>query len=264
MKINLCIIDMNNGLENQAIKSFRKIVDEFSIWLLEQNRKLKIYSQEISIRNQDVDNIPDADIYLSTGGPGSPWDGKNLSWEKKYFELLDCIKNNSNKSILGICHSFQLMSRWSGRGDVRLRPQGKKFGIMPVYVTTEGEKSSLFKNFSDRLFAFEHRDWEVVNYHGPGILARESRDGVSKGEAILGMEFESNIHGVQFHPEAESEGILFWLSKPDKKQEIIDVYGEELFESMIKNLNREDRVIHTRNLFIPQWLRDQYFKILNR
>jgi len=37
------------------------------------------------------------DIYVSSGGPGSPYDGLGLDWERKYFNLLDYIIDNNQK-----------------------------------------------------------------------------------------------------------------------------------------------------------------------
>ena len=62
----------------------------------------------------------------------------------------------------------------------------------------------------DRLFAFEHRNWEVVNLDekklnamNGTVLARESREGRDdKGLAVLAFNVGEAIETVQFHPEA--------------------------------------------------------------
>lgn len=251
---------MNNGLENQAMRAFKEIVSDFFDRAKEANPEIDIGLQIVSPR--DKGEFPDrADLYLSTGGPGSPYDG--VEWEGRYFDLLDEISGDDSKFMLAVCHSFQLAARWSGAGVVQLRPEGKKFGIMPVYMTEIGVASQLLGDFGDRLFAFEHRDWEVVGVDADRwkILARESRDGLSKGEATLAIDFGGGIEGVQFHPEADPVGIRAWICREDKKQELINVYGEELWESMIKTVDREDRVIRTRKKIIPGWL-NRKFNIL--
>lgn len=260
MHLRVSIIDMNNGLENQAMRAFGEIVTDFINRVRVSNPELNVSLQTASPR--DKGEFPDrADLYLSTGGPGSPYDG--VEWEGRYFELLNDISNDNSRFLFAVCHSYQLAARWAGAGTVQLRSQGKKFGIMPIYVTQIGTKSELLGDFGDRLFAFEHRDWEVVGVDENKwkILARESRDGFSKGAATLAIDFGNGIEGVQFHPEADPVGIRAWICREDKKQELINVYGEELWQSMIKTVDREDRVIRTRKKIIPDWL-NRKFNIL--
>src|SRR5271169_3384980 len=92
----------------------------------------------------------------------------------------------------------------------RIGPRAdRKFGVMPIYMTPEGQEHPLLQAFGDRLFAFEHRNWEAVELDTSRLrtlrgelLALESRDGASKGRAILGLDVAPGIEAVQFHPEA--------------------------------------------------------------
>ena len=76
----------------------------------------------------------------------------------------------------------------------RLPRAERKFGVMPIYTTAEGQHHPLLSAFHDRLFAFEHRNWEAIDLDeaklrglGGKVLARESRDGVSKGYHLPGI-----------------------------------------------------------------------------
>ncbi len=72
-----------------------------------------------------------------------------------------------------------------GRADRRAhRAQVRRDADLP---TPEGQRHPLLTAFGDRLFAFEHRNWEAVDLDEPllrklggALLARESRDGVSR------------------------------------------------------------------------------------
>ena len=45
--------------------------------------------------------IPDLsfDIFISSGGPGSPFDGEGKVWEKKYFNLLEKIWKQQSEQV---------------------------------------------------------------------------------------------------------------------------------------------------------------------
>ena len=101
--------------------------------------------------------------------------------------------------MFGVCYTFELLVRHFEVATVAMR-DSRKFGVMPIYTTALGQKHALLGSFGDRLFAFEHRNWEAIDLDearltqlGGGFLAQESRDGFSKGRAILGLDLGSNI-----------------------------------------------------------------------
>ena len=71
----------------------------------------EVITETYAIRSEE--DVPDLsyDIYISSGGPGSPLDTKGLSWDTKYFELIDSIEainklDNSTKNMfLSVIHS---------------------------------------------------------------------------------------------------------------------------------------------------------------
>ena len=70
----------------------------------------------------------DYDVYISTGGPGSPLDSANSLWERRYFGLIEDIKTfnlenpDHKKHVFLICHSFQVFCRYYGFGIVSKMP----------------------------------------------------------------------------------------------------------------------------------------------
>jgi homoserine O-succinyltransferase/O-acetyltransferase len=137
----------------------------------------------------------------------------------------------------------------------------RKFGVMPIYTTPEGQTHPLLRAFGDRLFAFEHRNWEAIDLDtkklesmGGLLLARESRDGLSKGRAILGLDVTAGIEAVQFHPEADRPGVMNWVSRPEQAAAFKAAYGEETYQAMLRTLDDPRRLARTYSLVIPGWM----------
>ncbi|WP_246185946.1 hypothetical protein [Phnomibacter ginsenosidimutans] len=86
--IKLAILDLYDGFDNQGMRCIREIVNSFADY----------HSLDISITEFDVRRhlaVPDTsyDIYISSGGPGSPLESEGSDWEKAYFNWLSAIEN---------------------------------------------------------------------------------------------------------------------------------------------------------------------------
>src|SRR5262249_60918600 len=132
----------------------------------------------------------------------------------------------------------------------------------------EGQHPPLLAPFGDRLFAFEHRNWEAIDLDesrlkslGGKLLARESRDGVSKGKAILGLDVAPGIEAVQFHPEADRPGVMNWVSRPDQAEAFKATYGEVTYQAMLRTLDDPRRLARTYALVIPGWMTRRFSMI---
>jgi GMP synthase-like glutamine amidotransferase len=268
LPVRICLVDMNNGVANQATRCFRRLVESLKERAAAANPGLEVFFKHVQPRNLGELPDRDVDLVLSSGGPGSPYDGFEDPWCTGYRAFLDHVVERNAKDplhaprMLAICHSFELATIHLGVGRMRLRPEGRKFGVMPIYVTEEGRDSELLGGFGDRLFAFEHRNWEAVDLDparlaqlGGRVLARESRTGrVDKGPALLAFDFAPGLCGCQFHPEADREGVLSWLNKPEQAADLKRIYGEALYDRMIKTLDDPTRVARTFALLVPGWL----------
>lgn len=264
--LRVCIVDMNDGHVNQAMRCLRGIVSRFFARVAEHNPGLACELSEVSPRDTGRPIPRDCDLYLSSGGPGSPFDGDGHAWSVDYAKFLDEIVESSAKdpgerrSVFLICYSFELAVRHFGVAAVLPRA-ARKFGVMPVYTTPEGQAHPLLSPFGDRLFAFEHRSWEAVDLDeaklrslGGKLLARESRDGVSKGRAILGLDLAPGVEGVQFHPEADRPGVMNWVSRPEQAAAFKETYGEITYQAMLRTLDDPRRLARTYALVIPGWM----------
>jgi GMP synthase-like glutamine amidotransferase len=103
-KIRIAILDMNNGVQNEGMRCIKKIVQEFG-----EEEALDLDTHIFDVRQQA--EVPDLsfDIYISSGGPGTPYPEGHL-WEKKFFGLLDSLWKYNK----GVCTGKSGMSASAG------------------------------------------------------------------------------------------------------------------------------------------------------
>jgi len=264
--LRLCLVDMNDGHVNQAMRCLRGIAAQFFRRVAVTNPNVQCELLEVSPRNTEDDIPGNCDLYLSSGGPGSPFDGDGHEWVNRYSRFLDGVADAADdggpdqRALFAVCYSFEMAVRHFKVAHIQPRAD-RKFGVMPIYVTPEGQEHPLLAPFADRLFAFEHRNWEAIDLDtrklaalGGQILAQESRDGVSKGRAVLGLDITSGIEAVQFHPEADRAGVVSWVSRPDQAAAFKATYGEATYQAMLRTLDDPRRLARTYALVIPGWL----------
>lgn len=263
--LRVCLIDMNNGQPNQGIRCLRRILDAFFVPVRKANPGIEIEVVDVEPRTNAAAYPVDCDLYLSSGGPGSPFDGETEEWYRGFGRLVDGLIEEGHalpapRSMFAICHSFELCVVHTKVARLAQRPN-RKFGIMPVYMTEAGMASPLLADFGERLFAFEHRTWEVVDVDqarlasfGGEVWARESRDGASKGRSISSFRFCPNIEGTLFHPEADREGAVKWLDDPAHVKDVIEAYGELTYKRMVRTMDDPMRLARTFAVLLPGWL----------
>ena len=272
--IKVATIDLYNNERNEGMRCIKEIVSETATKLNEVDLTYNVYETRYKA------DIPgnDYDIYISSGGPGSPFEGEGTNWEKDYFNLIDRIYNHNQSSaekkkyIFFICHSFQMMARYFEFGDVSKRDK-KSFGVMPFTKTEEGNFDPLLSSLSNPFYAADIRQYQVTNPNykkirelGANILSFEIVDANSKNEsAITALRISNEIVGTQFHPEADSESMLYHFNQPDEKQQVIENYGEKHYYDMMHLLAQPDTIKLTRKTVIPNFLNaaiDELSKIL--
>lgn len=263
--LRIGLIDMNNGVTNQAIRSFRSIIAAFVERARAVNPGLEHELKYVQPRNLGETPPGDCDLYLSSGGPDGPHEGFAESWARPYEGFLDGIVEDrlqrgvAAKGLLAVCYSFEICILHFKFAEMTPRP--RKFGIMPVYPTELGQRRDLLGAFGDRFFAWEHRNWQAVNLDerklaslGGELYARESRDGVSKGPCLCAFRFAHGIEGTIFHPEADRPGVLNWIDRPEQQQAVIEAYGELVYHRMRKTIDDPMRLARTYALLIPGWM----------
>ena len=271
--LRVCLLDMNQGHQNQAMRCFRGIVTAFFDRVRAENPGLVCHLVEVSPRDTNTPIPRSADIYLGSGGPGSPFDGDADPWFGDFREVVDLIAEHARtpdehqKSLFGVCYTYELLVRHFAIATMAMR-DSRKFGVMPAYTTGFGQRHPLLAPFKDRLFAFEHRHWESIDVDhqrlsalGGGVLAQESRDGHSKGRAALGFDLGPGIECVQFHPEADRAGVISWVARPEQAAAFRATYGEFTYQAMLRTLDDPSRVARTYALVIPGFLQRKFNRL---
>lgn len=263
-EIKITTIDLYNNEPNEGMRCIRDIVKEVS----------NIYDFPISYevyetRYKDVIPSLDYDIYISSGGPGSPFEGEGTEWEKKYFNLLDKIwshnqsNNDKKKYIFFICHSFQMMARFFQFGEVNKRFINS-FGIMPFEKTEGGKSDPILKDLTNPFYAADIRHWQVVNADyskldelGASILSWEIPEEENKDNpAITAVRISNEIVGTQFHPEADPASMLYHFRQPERKEYVVKRYNEDKYFEMIEWLKDPNKIIKTRQTVLPGFLKN--------
>jgi homoserine O-succinyltransferase/O-acetyltransferase len=262
-KIRVAILDLYEGHPNQGMRCVREILKQYG-----QKNKVDLQFEEFEVRIKQ--QIPDLsfDIYLSTGGPGSPLESEGSEWETKYFRWIEHIQQfNKNRShsekkfVFFICHSFQLACRYFQVARVSKR-KSTAFGVFPVHPLAPGKKERVFAGLRDPFYAVDSRDFQVVEVNnsrlkkaGGDVLAIEKeRPHVPLERAIMAIRFNAYTIGTQFHPEADAIGMSMYLQRADKKEIVIAEHGEKKWMSMIENLNDPDKIRATYAHILPNFL----------
>ena len=112
--IRIAILDLYEGVENQGMRCIRAILTQYR-----DENQLDLVWDEFEVRQEK--NLPDLtyDLYISSGGPGSPLASENSEWENKFFQWIAQVEKYNNnpanrikKHVFFICHSFQLATRY--------------------------------------------------------------------------------------------------------------------------------------------------------
>jgi GMP synthase-like glutamine amidotransferase len=270
--IRVAILDLYQGQPNEGMRCIRQILKKYG-----EDNHLHIISEEFDVRIKQ--QVPDLtfDIYISSGGPGSPLESEDSEWEKKYFHWFSKVENfNSNpqnltkKHVLFICHSFQLACRHYKIAKVSKR-RSTAFGVFPVHILDEGMTEAIFHGLNDPFYAVDSRDYQVtepdhemIHKTGASILAIEKeRPHVPFERAIMAIRFNDYMIGTQFHPEADAIGMTMYLKREDKKQTVIESHGYEKWRSMIRHLNDPDKILMTYSHVIPNFLNQAVNSVQN-
>ena len=261
-QIKVAILDLYDGIENEGMRGFREILQRYR-----EKNGLDLSFEIFDVRKKcEVPGI-DFDIYISSGGPGSPLDTEGTEWEKKYWNLIDKLELHNlsedpqKKYGFFVCHSFQLMCRRYNLGHINER-RSASFGILPVHKTKAGEQENDFKGLDDPFYAVDSRSWQVIHPNekqftdlGMQLLAIEKmRPHVDLPRAMMAIRFSEYFIGTQFHPEADAIGMKTLLLKPEKKKEVIDEHGQDKYNEMLERLDDPDKIMHTQNTMIPNFL----------
>lgn len=254
-KLKLAILDMNNNQPNQGLRCIKEIADLFD---------KEVVSTIFDVRAKN--ELPDTsyDIYISSGGPGSPLEeGK---WREPYLDLMETLwhhnkQSDQKKFVFFICYSFQVICHYLKLGSIKLR-RDTSFGILRVHKTEIGQNDRLLEGLDDPFYAVDSRDWqliqprlEVFEEHGSNILSIE-RIRIHKDleRAIMAVRFSDEFVGTQFHPEADPVSMGVYFSLEETKQLVIKNFGEEKYKEMMIRMDDPNKLLKTYNTILPKFI----------
>lgn len=269
--VRIALLDMNNNQANQGFKNIKEISENFQ---KHSEENISITGFDVRHKNE-IPNIEDFDIFISSGGPGNPH-REGFEWEQKFADFLDAVyehnKNNDAKKYLFlICHSFQLASIHWDLGNICKR-KSYSFGVQPIHKTEEGEEEFLFKNLPDPFYAVDSRAYQFIEPNVERfeeldmkiVAIEKSRPHIDLERAIMAVRFSDEIFGTQFHPEANPDGMLENLKDEKNKEAMIENYGMEKYLETVDRINDEDKIVLTQSQILPRFLSDAKKNILKQ
>ncbi|MGE8433586.1 type 1 glutamine amidotransferase [Chryseobacterium joostei] len=259
--IRIALLDMNNNHVNQGFRNIKEISEAF-----QQNSEENVIIKTFDVRFKDeMPEIGDFDIFISSGGPGTPH-REGFEWEERFANFLDTVfehnkYNEDKKYLFLICHSFQLASIHWKLGNICKR-KSYSFGVMPVHKTREGRDEFLFKNLPDPFYAVDSRAYQFIEPDhkrfeelGMTVMAIEKfRPHINLERAVMAVRFSDEIFGTQFHPEASPEGLIENLKDDKNREAMIENFGMEKYLETMDRIDDEDKIILTRNQILPRFL----------
>ena len=262
-KLKLAILDMNNDAPNQGLRCIKEIVSTFK-----NDVEFQIFNVRARLE------IPDTsfDIYISSGGPGSPLE--EVAWRKPYLQLMQDLWDfnktsyHQKKSVFFICYSFQVICDYFKLGELKPR-RSTSFGILRVHKTKDGEKDLILEGLNDPFFAVDSRDWQLIQpnlkvfrAHGAKILSKEKiRTHVELERAIMAVRFSDEFVGTQFHPEAEPVSMEAYFGEAENKKKVIDSFGEEKYAQMMDRIDDPEKIELTYNTILPKFIQNAIVQI---
>lgn len=265
--LKVAILDLYDKFPNEGMRCIKAILENYS-----RLNKINLEYQVFDVRAENEIADLSYDLYISTGGPGSPVDSEGSEWESKYFGLMNSIlehnknENQSKKYVFLICHSFQIFVRYYGLGLVSKR-KSTSFGVMTVHRTEEGHHESLFSRMEDPFWVVDSRDWQVTQpdvkkikeLGGEIVCIEKFRPHIDLERAVMAIRFNDFIFGTQFHPEADAIGMMAYLQTDEKREHVILHHGEKKYFEMLEHLDDPDKIMFTQEIIIPTFI-DQVVK----
>jgi len=280
-KIDVAILDMNHSWPNvghdSIVHAVLESAEAFRDRLVAKGLKVRALSYDVRRRIE----LPDApngrfSLYLGTGGPGhlDPRLNDGVSeysqgiyedddWEAPLFNLFDDILMHPSAALIGICHSFGLMCRWSGVAHPELRGE-KSSGLQMNALTTEATDHPWFAKFAGELPDQKHfrvvdnRLFDLVLDGGsvtPLAVENDGSNVVTMAEFARAGEMP-RVFGVNHHPEIiDREHLLAVLEEKRAHGDVTEQWYRErshtLEEEMIGDNETQSRLTSRYTLLEP-------------
>ncbi len=278
--IDVAVLDMNHGWPNLGHDSIVHAVQDACC---EAIASLEAASLRVRVVSYDVRRcgmLPEPPggrhaLYLGTGGPGhiDPLanDGQaefaqgileNPAWEAPAFALFDSIRADGEAALVGVCHTFGVLCRWSraARPVLRSAQKGKCAGLLENMLSARAREHPWFSVFAallgevPRLRVLENRLFDLLPDldHWPEWavpIGFETRGvGGPSGEAVTMIEFARDARGVvprvfavNHHPEiVDRSRQRMILDQKRARGSVSEEWYQERLETLTRTLPGED------------------------
>jgi GMP synthase-like glutamine amidotransferase len=260
--VKIAVLDMNDNHANEGMRCILQIIRN-----VQGNDHVELAFDVFNVRaNNEIPSL-DYDVYVSSGGPGSPLPSDE-AWEQPYFDLMDQIFdwnrwNERKKFLFLICHSYQLVVRHLGLGTVSER-RSTSFGIFPMHKLDAGLDEPLFQQLPDPFYAVDSRNFQITQpdeerlqeLGAQALCLEKDRPNIPLERAVMAIRFSDEVFGTQFHPEADDEGMLRHFLTDIKRNQIIENFGREKYDAMVAYLQDPDKIALTGSVILPTFLRN--------
>ena len=268
-RIDVAVLDMNHSWPNvghdSVVRAIREAAAASQALLRESGVKVRAISFDVR-RSELLPDGPDGrfSLYIGTGGPGhldprlndgvSQWAqgvDETPAWEAPLFRLFDSILHHPDAALIGICHSFGLMCRWSGVARPVLREK-KSSGLMSNVLSESAAHHPWFSRFAGALP--DHRHFRVIDNRlfdlvlddpsGVNCLAFENENSA----AVTMLEFARDstgamprVFGMNHHPEIiDRQHVLEVLNDKRTRGEVSEEWYRERAGTMDELLQGEN------------------------
>ena len=255
MSLNILVVEGNNPEDSSVFIKAAKASCSQNLKNLVQKIEP---SAEVKIINPSKDNetteaLDNIDQYHGIIFTGGAMRINDMTDEiKKHINFAsNCFKHG--KKILAICWGLQVCSTAAG-GKVAPAKNGAHIGIATdVKINDEGKKNLIYKNkkdiFTTPAFNFD----EVIELPEDAKLL--ASDSINRVMAIYFKSGQSEIWGVQYHPDYE-----YWqmvnLSNARKDRLLNNniFKNEDEFEKHVKYIEEQDLDFNNRTHEVRNWL----------
>ena len=259
--VRVAILDMYDNAPNEGMRCIRQLLRRGAV-----ENGVSFQVDTFNVRAENALPGLDYAIYISTGGPGSPL-ATTEAWEPRYFDFIDALllynqTHDEKKYLLLICHSFQLVSRHLGLGEVSRR-KSTSFGVLPVHLTPAGRSAPELQGLPEPFYIVDSRDYQLTHLRLPRLAElgavvlclEKDRPHVPLARAVMAIRFTPEVLGTQFHPEADGEGMLRYMRTDERRQQVIGTYGAAKYDEMMRLLADPKAIERTEAVIIPAFLR---------
>ena len=260
-RIDVALLDMNHSWPNLGHDAIaHALLDASELMreaLVAAEQKVRVLSFDIR-RTMAIPEGPNGrfQLYIGTGGPGhldprlndgvsemSQGIKESAAWERPLFNLFDAIAAHPTAALLGVCHSFGLMCRWSDIARPELRRE-KSSGMPDNVLDASAVSHPWFAQFAGALP--DHRHFKVVDNrlfdlcatgrNGVNVIARE----YESSDSFTVVEFACDpsgamprILGVNHHPEIiDRDRIMVVLEEKRAHCEVTESWYRERVTTM--------------------------------